>query len=152
MRSRSPEVVDEVEDLGLDGHVERGGRLVGDEQLGLAGQGHGDHDPLAQAPRELVGVVVQALGGPGHVHQGEHLEGPVPGLGLGDVAVQSDALGDLLADGHGRVERRHRVLEDQAHLVAPHLAHLLLAQGGQVTAQQGDLARRSRARRWGGAA
>ena len=27
---------DQVEDLRLDGHVERGGRLVGDQQLGVA--------------------------------------------------------------------------------------------------------------------
>ena len=74
------QVVDEVEDLGLDGHVERRGGLVGDQQLGLAGQGHGDHHPLAQAARQLVGVLVQPLGRAGHVDQVQHLEGPVPGL------------------------------------------------------------------------
>ena len=44
----------EVEDLLLDGDVERGGRLVGDQQLGIAGDGHGDHDALALAARHLV--------------------------------------------------------------------------------------------------
>ena len=44
----------EVEDLGLDRDVEGGGRLVGDEQLGLAGQRHGDHDALRHAAGELV--------------------------------------------------------------------------------------------------
>ena len=51
------QLVEELEDLGLDRHVEGGRRLVGDEQLGLAGERHGDHDPLAHAARELVGVL-----------------------------------------------------------------------------------------------
>ena len=50
-----------LEHLGLHGHVERGGRLVGDQQLRVAGDGHGDHRPLAHAAGELVGVHVDAL-------------------------------------------------------------------------------------------
>ena len=45
----------EVEDLGLDRHVERGRGLVGDEQLRIARQRHGDHRPLAHPARERVG-------------------------------------------------------------------------------------------------
>ena len=41
------QVGEEVEDLGLDRHIERGRRLVGDEQLRLARQGHGDEHALA---------------------------------------------------------------------------------------------------------
>ena len=37
---------DELEDLGLDGHVERGGRLVGDEQRRRARERDGDHRAL----------------------------------------------------------------------------------------------------------
>ena len=50
----------EVEDLGLHRDVETGGGLVGQQQLGAAGQGDGDHDPLAHAARQLVGVVPHA--------------------------------------------------------------------------------------------
>ena len=39
--------------LRLHGDVERGGRLVGDQQLRRAGERHGDHRPLALAAREL---------------------------------------------------------------------------------------------------
>jgi hypothetical protein len=42
--------------LGLDGHVERRGRLVRDQQLRVTGQGHGDHDPLLHAAGELVRI------------------------------------------------------------------------------------------------
>ena len=52
-------VAQQVEDLRLDRHVERRRRLVGDQQLRLAGERHRDHRPLAHAARELVRVVLQ---------------------------------------------------------------------------------------------
>ena len=54
------EVAHQVEDLRLDGDVERRGRLVGDQQLGIAGERDGDHHPLAHAARQLVGILVDA--------------------------------------------------------------------------------------------
>ena len=55
--SSSLDPLDDLEDLGLHGDVERGGGLVGDEHLGVVGHGHGDHRPLAHAARELVRVL-----------------------------------------------------------------------------------------------
>ena len=52
----SRSIAQQLEDLRLDGDVERGGRLVGDEQLRLAGQRHRDHHALAHAARELVRI------------------------------------------------------------------------------------------------
>ena len=56
----SRELAHQLEDLRLDGDVERGRRLVGDEELGIAGERHRDHDALAHAAGELVRVVVEA--------------------------------------------------------------------------------------------
>ena len=53
----------QVQDLRLDGDVERGGRLVGDQQLRIAGDRHGDHDALAHAAGQLMREAVQARGG-----------------------------------------------------------------------------------------
>ena len=50
------DVLDELEDLRLGGHVQGGGRLVGDQQRGLQGQGRGDHDALALAAGELMRI------------------------------------------------------------------------------------------------
>ena len=47
---------EELQDLRLHRHVERRGRLVGDEEVGLVGERHGDHHALALAARELVRV------------------------------------------------------------------------------------------------
>ena len=40
------QIAKQPEDLGLDRHVERRGRFVGDQELWTGRQGHRDHDPL----------------------------------------------------------------------------------------------------------
>ena len=47
-------VLEQLEHLRLHRDVERGGRLVGDQDLRLAEQRHGDHHALPHAARELV--------------------------------------------------------------------------------------------------
>ena len=59
------EPVDQLEDLRLHGHVERGRRLVGDQQLRLVDQRHRDHRALAHAAGELVRVGADAAFGCG---------------------------------------------------------------------------------------
>ena len=49
-------------------------------------------------------------------------------------------LGDLLSDHHRRVQRRHRVLEDHADLVASHLAQLGELERDQISAVEANLA------------
>ncbi len=66
------EVAQEGEDLGLDGDVEGGGGLVGDEEAGVVDESGGDEDALALASGELVRVVVEALFGVG---EGDLVEG-----------------------------------------------------------------------------
>ena len=55
----------QLEDLALDRHVERGRRLVGDQQLGLAGQRHRDHHALLLAARHLVRIAASRRFGSG---------------------------------------------------------------------------------------
>ena len=55
----SPERLQHLEDLGLHGHVERGGRLVGHQDLRLRRERDGDHHPLAHATAELMGIGIQ---------------------------------------------------------------------------------------------
>ena len=50
------QVHQQLQDLGLDRHVERRRRLVGDEDPRVAGQRHRDHRPLAHAAGELVRI------------------------------------------------------------------------------------------------
>src|SRR5262249_39239926 len=118
------QLVDEVDDLGLDGHVEGGGRLVGDQQLGPAGQGHGDHHALAHAARELVWKIFDAQVSLGDAHTSQDLDGFGAGLGLAHAAVLLERLHELIADTQHGVERGHRVLENHGNFVATDLFQL----------------------------
>ena len=40
---------DQIDNLGLNGHIKRCGRLIGNQQLRIATQAHGDHHTLAHA-------------------------------------------------------------------------------------------------------
>ena len=68
------QLVEQVEDLRLDRDVERGRRLVGDQQHGIAGERHRDHHALAHAARQLVRIVGEALLRGRDLDQLEHLE------------------------------------------------------------------------------
>ena len=41
------ELIDQVEDLGLDGNVQCRCRFIADQKLRVTGEGHGDHNTLA---------------------------------------------------------------------------------------------------------
>ena len=132
------EVVHQLEDLRLNRDVQRGGRLVGDEQLRLAGQRHGDHHALAHAAGELVRILPGDDLRVGDLHVGEHLDDLLPGLLLGEALVDDKRLGDLPLDGEHRVQAGHRLLEDDGDVVAADLLHLMDGQGRQLLAVELD--------------
>jgi hypothetical protein len=136
---------DGVQDLRLDGDVQRGGRLIGDQQARLARQRHRDHHALAHAARQLVRIAVQHLFGVGQAHFLQQLAGRLARARARQLLVQHDGLDDLVADGEHRVQRGHRLLEDHRDVVAADGAHVFIRRRGQV-----DLARSapSRNRIW----
>ena len=103
------------EDLAADRGVERGDRLVGEDQLGPERERAGDQHPLLLAAGQLVRVAQEqplrrAQAGLGH--RGRDQRRPRSALGVsGGPAVQPDPLGDRLVDGLPRVERAGGVLE-----------------------------------------
>ena len=69
------QLLDQVEDLGLDGGVEPGGGLVEDQQMGVHGQRHGDDHALLLAARELERVAAHGGVGVGQRHFAQALPG-----------------------------------------------------------------------------
>lgn len=56
-------IVEQLDDLLLDGNVQSGRGLVADDQLGVAGKGHSDQDTLTLAAGKLVRIALErALG------------------------------------------------------------------------------------------
>ena len=142
MPRRSCRSLQQAQDLRLDRDVERGRGLVGDQQLGLVGERHGDHHPLALPAGELMRIGIEALLGIPQAHQVQQLEGLSPRLGLAEAAMQDQRLADLARDRVQRVERGHRLLEDDADAAASHLAQRALVGAQQVAPAEADAAAR----------
>ena len=134
------EVFHQLQDLGLDGDVERGGRLVGDDQRGIAGQRDGDHHPLTHAARQFVRVLVEAAGGIGDADQIEQRLCAGAGGRLRQSEMDDERFGDLRRDGEHRVERGHRLLEDHRDVLAAQPPHGVARQPGKVLAAEQDAA------------
>ena len=141
-QDRHPEplaqLLHQLEDLRLHGHVERRRRLVRDQELRVAGERHRDHHALAHAARELVRIVVDALLRRRDPDELQHLDRPRHGVLLAEPLMQLHRLGDLIADGEDRVQRRHGLLEDHRDVVAADLLELPLLEHGEITALEED--------------
>jgi hypothetical protein len=123
-------VLEQVQDLGLHRHIERGHRLVADDHLRLEHERPGDRDPLALPAGELVGPPVGGHRGV-EPHRLEHLVDPFLLLGVGAALPDAQRLRDDVLDLSARVQRRDRILEDELQPGAD-LAQLLAAERGEV--------------------
>ena len=112
------QLLEQAEHLVLHRHVERGGRLVAQQQLRRAGQRHRDHDALAQSAGELVRVGPGPAGRVGDAGLAHHVDGEVHRGRLAEAEVPPRGLGDLVPDPHHRIQRGHRLLEDHRDLLA----------------------------------
>jgi hypothetical protein len=149
----APEPVDQRENLSLNGHVERGGRLVGDQQTRIAGHGERDHHALAHAAGHLVRIIMRAASGVGNLDAREHLLRAPPRRPPVEPEMQANLLRDLLSGAQHRVERSHRLLKDHRDLAAAQAPGLIRRGPGQIdhVARFGRIARRTRRDAAGGA-
>ena len=142
------EVLQQLQDLRLDGDVERGGRLVGDQQVGLVRERHRDHHPLALAAGELMRIGAEALLGLAQAHQTQQLERARPRGRPAHPPMQHQGLADLPLDRVQRIERGHRLLEDDADAIAADLAQGRARRRRPARGHRGGCSR-SDARPWG---
>src|SRR5262249_455645 len=75
------------------------------------------------------------------VHGLEHLQRRAPGLARAAAQMGAVGLGDLLADGHHRIERVFRVLQDHGDALAAQLAKAAFAEAAQVDIAQSQFVR-----------
>ena len=133
------EVLDQVEDLGLHGDVERGGRLVGDQHVGAVGERHGDHHALALAAGELVRILAQPRRRLGDLHFLEQRVGARHRLRAAHLGCGGGGSRQICWPiGIDRVQRAHRLLEDHRDVVAAELAHLASDEREDVLAGERD--------------
>jgi len=128
------EILHQLEDLRLDGDVERRRRLVGNEQLGIAGKADRDHHALAHAAGKLVWVLLEPALGVGDADERQELDGAGLRLLGRHLQVNEERLHDLQPDPEDRVQRRHGLLEDHRHVMAADAAHLFVRELQEVAA------------------
>ena len=103
------QLLEEREDARLDRNVERGRRLVENDEGGFGGKGAGEGDALLFAPGKLVRAApVERLA---ETHRGQHRGGASTGLfarGAGKAQRAAHKVEDVFL----RIERARRILED----------------------------------------
>src|SRR5262245_3307395 len=134
------DVLEQIEVLRLDRHVEVGGGLIGDDQARAAGERDRSDDTLAHAAAHLVGIVAHPLLGrwdPDSLQQVLHArpQRPAPKL-----LMEERGLGDLPKDREERVQRCHRILEDHGDPPPAHAAQLALTLARQLFALEAHAA------------
>ena len=133
------DVLEQHDDLRLDGDIQRGGGLVRHDQLGLCGQRECNHHPLPHAARKLVRVMVNALRRSRYAGVFQQRNGPRPGLSWRHRQMCLNGFNQLPPDGVQRVERGQRVLKNRANLAAAYRTHLLVGKVVNALAFQQNL-------------
>ena len=106
-----------VDDLRLNGHVQRGDRLVADDELRVHGKRSCNADSLALTAGKFMRVARGMLGVEAHgCHEVQDFFAALFPVGVELMHIQR--LPDNIFDRHARVQRRIRVLEDHLHLLA----------------------------------
>jgi hypothetical protein len=85
-------------------------------------------------------MVVGARGRVADADETKQFDRPPPRRRAGQAHVAPQRVVDLRADGHDRIEGRHRVLEHHRDSTAANVLHAPFGQAQQVLAAEADLA------------
>ena len=128
----APQALQQIQNLPAQAHIQRRGRLIGQQKARLAGQRHRNHGALALPARELVRESARTPLRLGNARFRQQLNRLLRRAASGQAALEAQGLGHLRADGHQRIERRHRLLKNHGDFIAAQRAHLPLGQRQQV--------------------
>ena len=127
-----PQATQQLQNLRLQGHIQRGCGFVGDQELRFTGQGQRNHGSLAHSAGKLVRVLVQMAGRIRQTDLIEQLHCLSPQRRSLEPAMQHQGLADLPAYGQYRIERGHRILENNADLAAAYRAHVPFSEAEDI--------------------
>ena len=143
-------ILHQIQDLGLNGNVQRGNRFIADHKFRIQAQGPGDADPLASSSVQFVRIASgQPSGQPHCIHQ---LQNPLFQLVLRLAGLVDDhALRDGVMDAHSWIQGRKRILKN--HLQLSSQIHSFLSfYIGNILAVEYDISRRALQKPYNGAA
>jgi hypothetical protein len=130
---------EQIDDLGLDGHIQGAYRLIGQKQAGAQGQGPGNADTLALSSAELVRVKPGLFRGQTH-----RLQEKIHFLSQTfSFFVNNERFAQNVPHRHPGIQRGDRVLENYLHS-GPQSAQAGSGKGAQILAVEKHLARAGR--------
>ena len=133
------DLLHQVHDLRLDGHIQGGNGFIRNDQLRVHDQRPGDPDPLALSAGELVGIAVGVF--LRQSHQLQHVVDFLPALVFRLVQLMDiQALRNDVHDLFPRVQARHGVLEDHLHVCVQKALVVLAHLPGNIPPAEGDFA------------
>ena len=115
----------QLHDLRLNRHVQRGRRFIGNQQVRTARQRNGNHHALPHTAGQLVRVLVEALFRRGNPHQTQHLQRLLTRRLFGQMLMNAQRLADLVADGQHRIQGTQCVLKNHRHTRTADVLHLV---------------------------
>src|SRR5262249_31714629 len=131
------QILEQIDDLCLNGYVEGGHRLVADDELGIERKRPRDPDALALPARHLVRIAIGEIRIEAADRQKlAHSRCTPPRIALDGMHLHR--LGDDVAHLHARVERAVRVLEDDLN-AAPQRRECGMLELGEIDAVVEDL-------------
>ena len=114
--ARLLQILQQIDDLGLDGDIKGGDRFVRNDDPGFHSQGAGNPDTLALPPAEFVGKKVCMMGG--KTHSLKQIPDSFPLLSSPRQAVNGHGFAQDGSDGHSGIEGGKRVLENHLNFSA----------------------------------
>lgn len=94
----------QLQDLRLNGDIQRGHGLIGDKQRRPARQLHGNHEPLTHPARQLMRIAVEDIARLGDPYQIQHMQRFASGAAMILALMQTNGFRYLLADRENRVQ------------------------------------------------
>jgi hypothetical protein len=129
-----------IQYLRLNGHIQRRGRLIRNQQPWPIGQRHGDHHPLALAARQLMRIGRKPAFGIADPDLAQKLDDPRPCLRPLQPLMQGKAFAKLAFDRMQRIKAGHRLLKDEADVIAAQGSQLALRGPDHLAAKIADRA------------
>ena len=136
--------LDQLEDLRLDGDVQAGGRLVGDQEVWPNAKGDTDHHTLAHPATELVRVALGHSLGSRDPGAAQHGDGLCIGRAVRHPFVERIDTSKLVSDPHQWIQGGAGILKNHGDLPATDVAHFTLGESKEVDAIKDYLARERR--------
>ena len=130
----------QAQDLVLNGHIERRGWLIGQQQSRIGGERDSDHGALAHSAGKFVRELAEpcrAGGDPDEVQQVQRAGAAGAGI---EIGMGDEGFGDLQPDRQHRVQRRHGFLKDHADLPAAQPAQAFGRHREHIVSLPGHLA------------